>query len=188
MILSTKFWYQFLFTVWLLIQLKINLLELSLHFTALFLVIVIIHVYLLNIIIVLNIIIIIINVAIILWLALKIVFALKLPILKIKVLITKISWIYLIAELNWIVLKYLRAWVIGLKYFLGSRGIHHLGVMHFKLGCLNTWNQNIVAATVAHVNLLLIKIFINFFIFTLWLIWESPFLLNRFDELLFYDT
>jgi len=64
MILGTKFGYQFFFTIRLLIQLKIYLLELSLHFTTLFLIIVI-HVYLLNIIIVLNITIIIINVAII---------------------------------------------------------------------------------------------------------------------------
>ena len=64
MILGTKFGYQFFFAIRLLVQLKIYLLELSLHFTALFLIIVI-HVYLLNIIIVLNITIIIINVAII---------------------------------------------------------------------------------------------------------------------------
>ena len=138
MILSTKFGYQFLFTFWLLFQLKIYLLELSLHFTTLLLVI--IHAYLLNIIIVLNVIVIIINVAVVQWLVLEIIFVLLLPILKIHILISIISWVNLIIKLHWIVLEDLLAHIIGLKYFLGCRWVHHLGVVHFKLGSLYTWN------------------------------------------------
>ena len=138
MILGTKLGYQLFFTLRLLLQFKIDLLKLSLHFIA-FILVIVIQIYLLYIIIVLYVIVIIIYVVVVLLLIIKYIFVLLLPILKIHILICKVALVYMIMKLNWIVWKYLLADIIGLIYFLGCGRVHHLRVMHFKLGSLYTW-------------------------------------------------